>query len=136
MALITRSVGDVSILEIKELFDVHLVRQVNAWLREAATGSPARLVINLDTVRYIDTDGLAVLVNGVKHCRGQGGDLHLCHLQAPVRAIFKMTGLDETFKVFADEAEAIRTFGALEAPHRSRPQPAPLPGRWATAFSC
>ena len=76
---------------------------------------PANLIVNLESVVFIDSTGLATLVHGVKHCRQRGGDLHLCGLQKPVRTIFELTRLDNVFKIFSIEADAIAAFGTADA---------------------
>jgi len=110
MKLESRSSDDVAVLELAGRFDAYEVLPVHDWLEKAAASAPAQVVLNLDGVNFIDSTGLSALVQGMKHCRQQGGDLHLCALQQPVRIIFELTRLDKAFNIFADEDEAVRAF--------------------------
>jgi anti-anti-sigma regulatory factor len=48
----------------------------------------------------------------MKRCRQQGGDLHLCGLQQPVRFAFALTRLDRAIEIFPDEEQAVKAFGS------------------------
>src|ERR671929_137943 len=69
------------------------------WLEEAADKPPAHVVVNLAGVKFVDSTALAALVRSMKRCRQQGGDLHLCGLQQPVRIIFELTRLDRAIEI-------------------------------------
>jgi anti-sigma B factor antagonist len=103
--------GSVRVLELKGRFDAYEAPPVKEWLNEAATSAnPTQVVVNLAQVDFIDSTGLATLVQGMKHCRQQRGDLHLCALQQPIRIIFELTRLDKAFQIFTEEDEAVKAF--------------------------
>lgn len=112
MKLTSRSSANpqVAILELAGRFDAYEEPQVKQWLAREAASAPAQLIVNLSEVSFVDSTALATLVQGMKHCREQNGDLYLCHLQQPVRIIFELTRLDKAFKIFTDEAAAIAAF--------------------------
>lgn len=120
--------NNVGILKLGGRLDAHEASRVRNSL-EKLTGYPqgvaaspstlktgnfgtgqAKVVMNLADVNFIDSSGLAVLVQGMKRCQNQDGNLHLCHLQQSVRIIFELTRLDRAFKIFANEEEAIQAF--------------------------
>ncbi len=111
MDLKSRSSGSAVILELAGLFDAYVVGPVNEWLEEAAGKPPAHVVVNLTGVKFVDSTALATLVRSMKQCRQQGGDLHLCGLQQPVRFTFELTRLDRAIEIFPDEEQAVRAFG-------------------------
>jgi anti-sigma B factor antagonist len=110
MELISRSDGQVKILELSGRFDSYTAPQVRQWLEEAADKEPAQLVLNLTGIHFVDSTALATLVQGMKRCRTLNGDLRLCCLQQPVRMIFELTRLDKAFEIFASEEAAVQTF--------------------------
>ncbi|MEZ4681164.1 MAG: STAS domain-containing protein [Caldilineaceae bacterium] len=59
---------------------------------------------------FMDSSGLAALVQGMKKCRDRGGDLRLCQLQQPVRMILELTRLDKALDIFPSEGDAIASF--------------------------
>ena len=104
--------GTISVLELAGRFDTYEIPVVKDWLSRITSVSPAQAVINMDQVNFVDSSGLALLIQGMKHCRQNKGDLHLCGFQEPVRTIFALSCLDKTFNVFTNEAEAIAAFKA------------------------
>ena len=83
---------------------------VRQMIHQAGSTSPTNLVINLKDVTFIDSSGLAVLVQGMKLAKKQDGKLRLCHLQQSVRIIFELTRLDKAFEIFPDESSAVAAF--------------------------
>lgn len=102
--------GQIAVLELGGRFDTYETAAVAEWLQNTAAAIPAQIVVNMSEVKFIDSTGLATLVQGMKHCRQHGGDLYLCALQQPVQVIFKLTRLDKAFKIFGSEAEALSAF--------------------------
>lgn len=112
MDLKSRSLDNVAILELSGRFDAYEAPAVRDWLKKVEGAASTNVVVNLAGVNFIDSTGMSTLIQGMKHCREQGGNLHLCGLQKPVRIIFELTRLDKAFQLFADEEEASRAFTA------------------------
>lgn len=110
MELKTRHVNNVLVLELDGRFDTQTVPSVRELIRNATSGEPAQLVVNLDGVHFVDSTALSALVEGMKRSRQLGGDLRLCNLQQPVRMIFELTRLDRAFEILSSEEEAIQAF--------------------------
>jgi len=66
--------------------------------------------VNLEGVDFVDSTGLATLVQGVKNCRQLNGDLRLCSVQQSVRMVFELTRLDKFFEIYLQEEEAVKAF--------------------------
>lgn len=111
MELQTRTVGDVTVLDLTGRFDAYTASSVATTLEKTAEAS-ARAVVNLNRVTFLDSTALATLVQGMKRCRQAGGDLRLSGFQQPVRIIFELTRLDKAFDIYNTEAEALRSFAS------------------------
>lgn len=98
------------ILEPDGRFDANEAENVRETLKQAVSTVPAKIIVNLKKVNFIDSSGLAVLVQGMKRAKDKKGKLHLCNLQQRVRIIFELTRLDRAFEIFADEKSAINAF--------------------------
>jgi anti-sigma B factor antagonist len=101
------SQGAIAILNLSGRFDAHLVPSVNEWIDKTTATAPAKVIVDLSNVHFIDSMALATLVRAMKRCRQQNGDLYLCGLQQPVRIIFELTKLDKAFILFADRDQAL-----------------------------
>ena len=111
MKLNRNTIHGIQVIEISGRFDAYEAPAVKAAIADTiTTATNAQVVVNLAGVNFIDSTALATLVQGMKHSRELGGDLHLCSMQQPVRIIFELTRLDKAFSIFADEETAVAGF--------------------------
>jgi anti-sigma B factor antagonist len=75
-------------------------------LMGALQAEPPRLVLDLAGVDYMDSSGVAALVEALQAQRRRGAKLVLCNLQPKVRGIFDIARLDKVFPIAADVAAA------------------------------
>jgi len=78
-------------------------------LREALSQEPARLIVDLSGVEYMDSSGLATLVAAMRSARSAPRvTMVLCGLNDTVRAIFEIARLDQFFEIAESRHEAAR----------------------------
>jgi anti-sigma B factor antagonist len=106
MKITTQMMQGTTVVRLGGRFDAHEVPDVRKALGDLTGQGNKKIVVSLAEVNFIDSSGLACLVQGMKHCRSAGGDLYLCELRQPVRVIFELTRLDRAFVVLGSEAEA------------------------------
>jgi anti-sigma B factor antagonist len=75
----------------------------------AALNTPqlARVAINLGEVSYMDSSGIASLVEGLQHARTKKCPLVLFGLQQGPREVLELARLDKIFTIRATEPEAL-----------------------------
>jgi anti-sigma B factor antagonist len=83
------------------------VPDVERALVNVCRSHPAKLVMNLENVTYIDSSGLAMLITVWRRVREYGGGMALCGLPERIRGIFEVTRLYQLFSIYDTEAEAI-----------------------------
>ncbi len=66
-----------------------------------------KIVVDLEKVSYIDSSGLATLVEILKKTRTQGGALGLSGMSEKVKSLFEITKLDRLFKIYPNQVEAV-----------------------------
>jgi|688.fasta_scaffold2260493_2 anti-anti-sigma factor len=88
--------------------DIDLSRspEMRKRIKEALDGRPKRLVLDLGRVNYMDSSGVATLVEALQRSRTLGCTLVICSMQPKVRSIFEIARLMSVFKVVASRAEA------------------------------
>lgn len=96
-----------SILPLEGEIDLHVSPQIRTSLTNLMAKKPALLVVDLAKVTYIDSSGLAVLIEAMQTVGGYGGKFALCGLQDGVRPIFEIARLDQVFQIFPDSASAL-----------------------------
>jgi anti-sigma B factor antagonist len=100
-----RSPSDV--VPLKGEIDLHVSPTVTAALNDVIDQKPERLVVDLSEVTYIDSAGLAALIQALQKVEGYGGKFMLSGLQETVRSIFEISRLDQVFQIFPDADAAL-----------------------------
>ena len=96
-----------NVLPLDGEIDLHVSPQISASLAGMIKKKPARLVVDLAGVTYIDSSGLAVLIEAMQSVGAYGGKFALAGLQESVRPIFEIARLDQVFKIYPDRAAAL-----------------------------
>ncbi len=92
--------GAPNILPLEGEIDLHVSPRVAASLRAMIDQKPQRLVVDLSRASYIDSSGLAVLIEAMQNVEAYGGKFILAGLQENVRPIFEIARLDQVFVIF------------------------------------
>src|SRR5881396_2507741 len=98
-----------NVLPLEGEIDLHVSPTVAASLDAMIGKKPKRLVVDLSRVTYIDSAGLAALIEGMQKVEGYGGKFLLAGLQETVRSIFEISRLDQVFQIFPDADAALRS---------------------------
>ena len=96
-----------SILPLEGEIDLHVAPQIKASLAAAIASKPSPMVVDLSRVSYIDSSGLAALIEAMQNVGQYGGKFALSGLQENVRPIFEISRLDQVFRIFPDTASAL-----------------------------
>jgi anti-sigma B factor antagonist len=78
-----------------------------ALLRELRELRIPRVVLNLKAVEYVDSSGVASLVEGLKASRDVGSRLVLLGLNAAVREVLQLSKLTRIFEIAETEEQAV-----------------------------
>ena len=81
------------------------VRQ--SLLREIRESRVLRVVVNLSGVHYIDSSGVASLVEGLKASRDLGSRFILFGLSTVAREVLQLSRLLKVFEIYDSEEEAL-----------------------------
>src|SRR6476646_5405247 len=77
-----------NVLPLEGEIDLHVSPRISAALGAMIEQKPPHLVIDLSKVTYIDSSGLAVLIEAMQDVNAYGGKFALSGLQESVRPIF------------------------------------------------
>lgn len=78
-----------------------------ALLHELREARVPRVVLNLKAVRYMDSSGVASLVEGLKVSRDVGARLILYGLNTTVREVLQLSKLVRVFEICENEEQAV-----------------------------
>jgi len=96
-----------NVLPLEGEIDLHVSPNVTASLRMMIAKKPKQLIVDLSRVTYIDSSGLAALIEGMQNVEEYGGKFALAGLQETIRTIFEIARLDQVFQIFPDVDAAL-----------------------------
>jgi len=106
MIIATREHSGATIVDVSGDVDMGTSPGLRKALLEYLRVTP-RLVINLNGVRYIDSSGIASLVEVLKEARNKEKRLVLFGLNTAVREVLQLTRLIKIFEVRETEEQAL-----------------------------
>ena len=110
MKISARRVEQATILDVTGNIDMSNSPEVRkALLREIRDKAVNRVILNLTGVAYIDSSGVASLVEGLKAARDLGSRLILYGLNDSAREVLKISRLLKLFEVYDNETQAIQS---------------------------
>ena len=108
MPISARRLEGTTIFDITGPIDLACSPQVRKLLlsefREAHT---RRVVMNLSAVKYIDSSGVASLIEGLKASRDVGSRFILFGLSPAAREVLQLSRLLKIFEIYDDEQQAL-----------------------------
>jgi len=109
MELSTRNAANATIVDVTgdiTLYNSPTVRKMLLDLLKVKRAT--RVIVNLEKVRYIDSAGVASLVEGLKLSRELKSGFALFGLTKTTREVLELTRLIKVFEVYDTEEDALR----------------------------
>jgi len=92
---------------LEERIDAHNSNELKSVLLQSIAQGNACIIVQLETVRFIDSSGLGALLSGYKNAAAQNGKLVLTNIQQQVLSMFELTRLNRVFEIYPDVNEAL-----------------------------
>ena len=107
MEIKERTKKDFIILDINGQIDMQTSPALREVLKQKLDNKGPKLLVNFSKVQFIDSSGIATLVEALKNSRSKKGILRLFGLSHSVKSVFQLAQLDKVFEVFNSENQAI-----------------------------
>jgi len=119
-------VGDVCVLKLDGKFmaagDSFFLREK---IKNVLSMGIQKLLIDMDSVPYIDSTGVGFLVSSHTSITQDGGHLKLLKVKPKILEVLKLMNLLKIFEIFEDEDTAMKSFSdgkaAVAAPKKKKP---------------
>src|ERR1700709_632934 len=95
------------ILALEGDIDMHRSPEVKESLEPLIAQKVQRILVDFSAVTYIDSSGLATMIETLQRIQSYGGKLAMFGLRDSVRGIFEIARLDQIFSIFPNEAAAV-----------------------------
>ncbi len=104
--------GDILRINVlAERIDAACAVQFKDRIRELCGQEPARVVLDLQRVEFLDSSGLGAVVAAMKYL-GKGRRLELAGLSSKVSKVFRLTRMDSIFTIHQTAEAAMSTSAA------------------------
>ena len=97
----------ITMLRLSGEIDLHASPTLRGELQKCAHAKVSALLLDFSSVEYIDSSGLATLIEYIRESSSFKGKLALFGLQKKVRTIFDLVRLNELFVISGTSGEAI-----------------------------
>jgi len=115
MDLLVEKVDNVTVVTLKfEFVDASNCREFKDRINELLP-SVKHLLLDLSKVQFIDSSGLAGLLTCLKQMSVQGGDMKVCCITSPVRALFDLVKMNRIVEVCKTREDAVKAFQPAQA---------------------
>lgn len=112
MEIAARRSGDQVIFDISGDIDLaNSPAMRKAVLGEIKGRTSHKVFLNMSKVRYIDSSGIASLVEGLKASRDTGSRLILYGMNPSVREVMELSRLQKIFEIYDSEEQALSAKG-------------------------
>ncbi len=101
------SLDGVTVLAPRGDIDMSRAPSFREHVRRAINAGAPKVVIDLSEVEYMDSSGLATLVEAMRNAKQASVGLMLCGLHQKVLAIFEIARLHHFFEIVATVEDAI-----------------------------
>lgn len=95
-----------SILIIKGDVDLYSSPQVRNKILPIVRNKQAILFVDFAEVEYMDSSGVATLVEALQIANKNNGRLRLYNLRQPIKDVFELSRLDKVFEIYENEQAA------------------------------
>ena len=94
------------VIALEGEIDLHESPVVKEKLNPLIDAKLPRIIVDMAGVTYIDSSGLALLIEAMQRIQAYGGKFALCDLRPTVKTIFEIARLDQVFQIFPDKTAA------------------------------
>ena len=103
----TRQERNVNVIDVNiESFDHRFIDDFKQAINNSINGNN-EVLLNLETVNFMDSAGLGVILYGQRALAEAGGKFAVCQAQGYVNKLFNITGVNKAVRVFGSEQEAL-----------------------------
>ena len=106
MDIATQELGNAYIVQVSGEVDMSNSPAVRETLIDLTNKKTQAIVVDLQGVTYMDSSGIATLVEGLQESMAYGGKFRLASLTPKVMQVFELARLTDVFEIFADVSQA------------------------------
>ena len=87
--------------------DIYTSTELRGELKVALDAQAPKLIVDMADVTFVDSSGLATLIEALQRIKRYEGSLSLCNLSKNVRGVFELANLDSIFDIKSSREAAL-----------------------------
>ncbi|MBI4335348.1 MAG: STAS domain-containing protein [Candidatus Omnitrophica bacterium] len=103
-------IGDVTVSSLSGEININTSPDLRKVFDDIIGKKAVKVILDLSGVNYIDSSGLATLIEMLRRMKKYEGKLRLCNLSDKIKSLFEITKLTKLFEMFETEQEALQGF--------------------------
>ncbi|MCC6355572.1 MAG: STAS domain-containing protein [Verrucomicrobiae bacterium] len=107
MKIQERDLAGIPVLDLSGEVDLQSSPELRATLQARVKAKCPVLLLNFEGVTYLDSSGLATLIEYYQNSRPFGGKFILYGLPPRIQNVFEIARLEQIFSIHPDEASAL-----------------------------
>jgi anti-sigma B factor antagonist len=112
MQITERTEGNIPVVSITGDIDLETSPQLRDFLKPKSTAKTSALLLDFTGVNYIDSSGLATLIEYFQAVQGFKGRLALASMSPRVKNVFEIVRLEQIFSIHPDVPSALSALKA------------------------
>jgi anti-sigma B factor antagonist len=97
-------------IKVSGELDLYTAPRLKEELLATLGDGALKIIVDMSGVNFIDSSALGVLIGGVKRLKPKDGRMVLVIVDDNVNWIFRITGLNNVFDIYATREDAVASF--------------------------
>lgn len=110
MKMVQAQLNDVLVCTAEGEININTAVQLRKDFDEIIKSNNKKVLMNFSAVSYVDSSGLATLIEMLQRLKKTGGKLRICNMDQKVKNIFEVTKLYKFFEIFETQDLALKDF--------------------------
>ncbi|OEH93591.1 anti-sigma F factor antagonist [Bacillus solimangrovi] len=104
--------NDVLLVRLQGELDHHTSEQLREEIQAVLEERKIQhLILNMESLTFMDSSGLGVILGRYKQIQSQGGRMLVCSISPSVQRLFEMSGIFKIIQFVDDEQFALQSLG-------------------------
>ncbi len=109
MNILESHVGRFTVLNLEGDVDLNSSPQVRRVFDQLIQKKVLDIIVNFEKVTYLDSSGLATLIEMLQRLAKYQGNLYLVEMSEKIKNLFEITKLDKLFKIYQTQQDVVAT---------------------------
>jgi len=108
----TETIQDIIVVRFDNVnrFNALISEPVKEQLKEYFNKPKTKLILNLDSIDFVDSTGFGVFLSIMKTANNNYGFFKICNINAEVMELFKLLQLHNVFEIYGSLEDCVESF--------------------------